>query len=370
MNKIDRLEKIKRERKELLSRVKDSLQNNSTNFNTNCDELLNVLKVDEESTKKYKSLIKAQELIIELTEQIKNATTQEEIIKLRNRLNYYLNKIKEEIKKRNLSQEEIEKYQEKTSYLRKDISKYLRYIKRENTLEEIDTLINKDNTSKEDKKRLGKLLSKENRYNRLNLNPKKITKIYKPNFILVGPSYRKEEIKEKIVKCTALIPISKPLVKDQTPKLDIVRADIKQSLKFKELVTDEDIISYISLRAKTIKEQYHITEPDDYNNHFFSNLVIFFKNIPTFMDNKRKIKFMKRDYCHFYHGNDLVGFIEYSHSRNSIRENLKAVLSRSYLFSKEGEYLNDHEKCASWIVNFCEKNNLDFKVFLFLVYLY
>jgi hypothetical protein len=59
-------------------------------------------------------LLKVQELITSLIEDIINAKDETEINKIRKRLNYYINKIKKELKKREISEKDIEDYIEKS----------------------------------------------------------------------------------------------------------------------------------------------------------------------------------------------------------------------------------------------------------------
>ena len=170
-----RIEKIKSDHAELLKKVRESIITNHENLKGNIEEVVTVLDFDEKSIKKQEATIKAQELVTTLTKEILDAKTKEEIIEIRKRLNYYINKIKTEIKRRELDESYLNAYQEKVTYLRKDIAKYIRFLKREENISEIDHLYsNYDNLNKEEMTDLKKALKREINYNRRNLAEPKI----------------------------------------------------------------------------------------------------------------------------------------------------------------------------------------------------
>ena len=142
MNKMERndlrIEKIINERKNLLDLVKANIIKDQNEYLR--DDIVNIVTVlvkDEEHVKSYKAVIKAQALIEDLTKQIVEAKTVEEIAKIRNKLNYYINKIKKEAISRGISEEDCNKYYEHASILRKDIAKYIRFLKKEQRIEEL-----------------------------------------------------------------------------------------------------------------------------------------------------------------------------------------------------------------------------------------
>ena len=61
----------------------------------------------------------------------------------------------------------------------------------------------------------------------------------------------------------------------------------------------------------------------------------------------------------FYAGADFIGFIEYTRRQNSIRQGLKSIFNKAYLYSREGYYLNNHDYCSKWIMRFCHARDLD-----------
>ena len=135
MQKIDeRIKKMDKEHEELLKRVKDSLLQNRDLLDDEINHLKEVLKMEENNIKQYHAIIQAQNLIVSLTEEILACNSVDDIINIRKKLNYYINKIKTILAKRNISENTITDYQEKVSGLRKEISRYVRYLKRDKNL--------------------------------------------------------------------------------------------------------------------------------------------------------------------------------------------------------------------------------------------
>lgn len=347
-NKVDsRIQKIKSERENLLKMVRASILEHKERFAEKINEVVSTLKEDEESVKKYEAMVRAQELIASLTEEILAAKTVEDIINIRKRLNYYISKIKAELKKREVDQAVLDEYQEKATVLRKEIAKYIRVLKRENNLSEIDRLYgNYDNLSLEEMEALKKSLRREVSYNTRNIN---------------GP--KKKEITPIIVAEEEVTP-----TEPQTGLVGIVGGIPQLPYEFEPFrsiddVEYEEVGGFLAERVESLTEQYGIADTRDYFGHgVVSNVFSFLCNIPRYVHNKKAIKAMEKDYFMYYRGGDLVSYMEYLKQRNSIRQGLKCIFNRSYLFSEEGRYLNDHEECCWWIYNFCLDNNLDLPI--------
>ena len=332
MNRIEKIENMKLDRLELYRLVKESISNNNISYRNDTEELTKALYEEEQTSKKYSSIVKAQELVVSLSQEIMEAKTPEEIIALRKKLNYYINKIKTEIKKRNISEEELSKYQDNASHLRKDISTLLRYSKREVKLNEIDELNSRENLSKEDKKYLGKLISTERRYNRVNLHPE----IYKK------PKKKKEN----------------NFLKELSFKLEKSPVPVYRSEFLQQDAPIEEIENYVEEKVSCFRQQYNIEDSREYSGSKIKNLFIFFQNIPVILRNRKKIQSMVVAHNIFYSGDDLGSYIEYMSRKNSIRNNIRNILSRSYLLSDESKYLNDHTKCVEWIIDYCKYYDL------------
>jgi hypothetical protein len=110
-------------------------------------------------------------MILDLSLQIANATTIEDVKKLRNRINYYIEKIKKELKKRNISLFDMISIKDNTKSIQEDIITYIDCMKREKIISEIIRLNdNFDNLNNYELKYLHELLHNELSYIRKNIN--------------------------------------------------------------------------------------------------------------------------------------------------------------------------------------------------------
>lgn len=359
-----RIEKIKSDHAELLKKVRESIITNHENLKGNIEEVVTVLDFDEKSIKKQEATIKAQELVTTLTKEILDAKTKEEIIEIRKRLNYYINKIKSEIKKRELDESYLNAYQEKVTYLRKDIAKYIRFLKREENISEIDHLYsNYDNLNKEEMTDLKKALKREVNYNRRNLAEPKIE-----DKKLVSESTIDASIKNTLSDSFEVEENTNPYKFTMTQKED--DEDIEFSIsesniqlqrpgnQLKENNNSFETKEYLKSRVKDYDKQYCIRPTLDYSKEDSGkNMISFLKNLPSYIHNKKAIKHMESDNCRFYSGSDLRSYIEYLKRRNSISRGLKCIFSKTHLYSDSN--LIKHENCAAWLSDFCEKNGME-----------
>lgn len=406
MNKdMIRIEKMKEDRALLLKKVRDSIQDNAGHLSESIDQVITVLDFDDTCVKKYEAMKNAQELVASLTQEIVEAKTSDEVFNIRKKLNYYINKIKAEVKKRDVDVAIVEDYQEKVSNLRKDIAQYIRYLKREGISTEIDGYYNNyENLTAEELEQYKKLLKREISYNRKNLVGKKEVKAVpvveesssetvEENKTLV------EETQEKIADGEASLNMDTQSVKEvldaedefalpksdrsepQNADFDFDFPERKEntadldSLKFQmpqgvfvrdplprslDQVEFKDVSEYFNGRVAQFTHQYGVAPTYDYRRHSFcKNLINFFRNIPRYLHNKKSIELMKRDYSIFYRGNDLASYIEYCSRRNSIRQGLRCLFQRSYLYTRDNRYLNRHEKCSEWLYDFCKNNSME-----------
>lgn len=353
MNKLeDRIAKIKKEHITLLKMVKDSLSQSKDNFNEEVVKAIQVLNADEEDVKKYEALTKAQALIVNLTEQIVNSTSPEEIANLRKKLNYYINKIKTILKNRNIEESQIETYISKTTSFRKDISKYIRVLKRENNISFItNSSANYDNLSIDEQKELQKVIRRENSYNNRSLNPKE----------------KKNKGTEAASRTLALVPLSpvspENVIEESfslTPSFEDDETNVTVSHKSISELEFSEVGRQFAHSAAILSSQYHLAPTLDYHrNAPLRNLVNFFRNIPGYIYNKKALKAMIKDSNIYYRGSDIISFIEYVRQRNSISQGLKCIFSRSYLYTKEADCLNHHNQCAQWLFDYCKEQSLE-----------
>ena len=343
MNSVeDRISKIKADRVELLKKVGENIKDNKNNLSENITDVIEVLNFDDKCVKKYEALVNAQKLVEDLTLEISDAKSVEEVKEIRKKLNYYITKIKNEAKKREIDVEKLSDYQNKATSLRKDIAKYIRYLKRDEKYNEIDNLYsNYSNLSLEDKKKLSKMITNEVNYNRRNLSSK--------NDIV-------KDVIDTSLSNDVDVDVKSNDLEEDTP--DIIYDVVDDDLLLDDNNDYEEKLSFLSRRSKELKNQYSLSNLSVYGRSRGRNIVKFFSNIPKYIDNKRKIKLMEKDYCMYYRGADLVSYIEYTRKRNSITNGLKSIFSKTYLYSDEGQYLNKHRKCSKWLFDFCDKNNI------------
>ena len=361
-NRIDeRINRIKKDRQELLLVVSSSIKNNGNIVSADVKKISEIIDYDEKCLKNYEAIIKTQNLIASLTEAIASANSEEEIIKIRKKLNYYINKVKMELKKRNVSEEYVNKYSESIGNLRKDVAKYIRVLKRENKLLEIDKLYHEsDKLMPEEYEKFQKLVSNEIRYNRRNLNYKskenkeKNIEVVTP-VTIIEPSIEEEKTQE----------VSEPVTNVEYLAEDVI-VDAKNEGKIGFILSSKDFknvdIEYFNSKIESYDRQYQIQVPYSYEKSIFTRVNSMFKNIPLYKQNKKIIKKMKDDSQMYFSNNELISYIAYLTKVNSIKHGLKSIFNKTYLYSREGKLLNDHTRCMEWLLNYCRKNFLGVKL--------
>lgn len=363
-NKINnKVQLVKSEHQQLIEIAQKEIMENSTAFQEDKDAVLTALDYDEKSIKKLEAIQSAQELITSLTEQIQSAKSAQEVIDLRKKLNYYINKIKGELKRRCVSEEVLDNYQSKASSLRKSIALYLRFLKREDNINKISTLSsNFDNLTEEELLDLKKCLQKENRYNKRNINT-------------LNEDSQKTEVQNATAHTETSNPTTTPLPTDEdidTEEPEDEFAFVLDSDEEDEFTSSQYEIKYISedtpyeetdgfftSKINEYNKMFGVVETLDYTKGQFSkNAVIFCLNIPRYIHNKIAIQKMEKGFYYFYSGNDFASYIEYMKRRNSIHEALKYIFQGTCLFSGDDVILGEHENCARWMHDFCAKQEL------------
>lgn len=349
INYDEKIEKINSDRILMLQTVKELIVKDNNLISDDVENTIYFLNIDTENINEYDAIIKAKDLILDLVMEISMATSIEDIVKLRNKINYQINKVKKEIAKRNISPVTFEQFYNKVTELRKNISMYLRFLKRESTLIEIRELYDRlDYLSDEDRMRLKKLLANELKYNKrvlisMNSNsectledePAIVKKVNDDEIQFVAPikeekNTDKDEFLESFIKQMSDVFVSNPLNRDNA-------------------LSDED---YLKNRIGYYSGQYNFYKLFNYNHNFLRNCISFLGNIPKYICNKNIIKMAKKDYYMFYQGEDFGGFIDYSKKRNSIKVALQAIFRSSHLSQREIECLYNHENCMQWIMEF------------------
>jgi len=396
MNYNEKIEKINKDRILILDMIKEKSQKDKEFLSSNMNDVVNMLEFEGKNYDEYKAIIKSKDLILELTEEIQNTTNIEDIKKLRKKINYLVSKIKKEIEKRNINEIVLEKMYNDVAYLRKDISIYLSYLKREKNLNEIKKLYeNIDNLSKDDLNKLKNKLnneikynknsiqrindiksSKEKRYDNTSNELKVIEKELKNNNISKIEEKQNNNIIEEIIKeLSDIKEANKDADEPVTNILKSLYTEIEVLSKSSNetdnnIIEDETInaikqlnnntkVNDVSLsdRINSYRKQYNFKELKRYDKSIFSNCINLLKNIPRYNWNKKVTKVVETDYKKYYRGRDLIGYIEYSKKRNSIKTALAKIFNNSKLSEREAECLYNHDNCVEWITEFYNQNN-------------
>ena len=409
----EKLEKIKRERQNLLSLIRNDIKAKEMAYETEMDHIMFLLKMDEEATKEYETIQKAKQMIAELTEKVSIATTKEEVIEIRKSLNYYINKIKGILKKRGLDKDskELLSYQEKAQDIRKNIAKYIRFLKRESNILEIERLqLKAKELSQEEYKEYLKLLKNELQYIRRGIKERE--KMPHGSLVVVEKKEKKEEEKASSKENPTTLS-RKDILEEIGEKFEVIQQekaareeDIKNIEKSRfpfgrverELLSTEEMGTRLAeamkekfgekkqqeearrkpltlpksekskkpmitfeeyLKDQTIyyNEKYPLASTLSYEGSFPKRLLAFFRNLPRYHHNKKVLHDIERDFHMFYSGLDLEGFMQYTRKRNSILTGLDMLFRGHSLEERERKCLNMHEYCFDWIKDYYIHNS-------------
>ena len=398
----ERINVIRQERCELLKEVREKIQNGNEQVINSAEDIIAALNYDEKNIKKYDALKEAQGLIEILTMEILKANSKEERDALRKKLNYYINKVKNEAKKRNI---DYSKYMEKVTTIRKNISKYVRLVKREQQSNEIDELnYYYDSLTDEEKKNLSRKITNARNYNTRVIREK--NNITSNSNEIIPVLVKEESEKEKTDEILEVSEIPTDSNKDTEKVYLPVRSDegiviktiddiqkkrrdarrsnttifdeiVKRKTRIRNISNSLDDIEinknitvpeektyasdeeFISAIVKDFNRRYGINETLEYNSTVGKNMINFFKNISAYTTNKKILKRMAFDYLTFHFNEDLSIYMDYVRKDNSVMEGLRRVFNKSALFSKEEEYLNNHDRCVNWILSVVRDNNIN-----------
>lgn len=359
MTMSEKIEKINNDRVLMLDMVKKYIAENNDILSEKVDATIRTLDFDDKNVKEYKNIIKAKQLIFKLTEEITKATTMEEVIKLRKKINYYINKIKKEMLIRNVSPEVLEDTFNQVALLRQNIAKFIRYLKKEPTREKIENWYeNINNLSLEESLEFKKDIRNELKYNKRNLN-NMINILNKP--LPKNKLKKQTEVKvERKADEEQKIEIPKIIKRNEFEETDLLNTPIEFNTS---ISTSNDVLTsvaenlmlnkeYLENRLNMYNLKYPLSELFEYNNGFLKKCVNLFKNMGKYYHNKKIIKFAEQDYNIFYHGEDLGAFIAFSKKRNSLMTALTIIFAKTRLSEREIECLNNHDMCKEWILEF------------------
>ena len=347
-NYDDKLVLIKENQIKLLEMVKEKIKEENEVFNLNTKNIVNVINYDSKVVKKYEAVLEAQKLIEEYTNAILNATNIDEIKEIRKKLNSCINKVKKEMKNRGIDDIEFNNYCENIKNYRKKVSENIRYLKREEKIKEIESLNNNfDDLNEEELLKLKKLVKNEISYGRRNLGEDiEVKRTRKPK--------EKKELGE-VLNSTYKEECNKNDSKDNRFNLTLDIPPAKKNVE--EFVKYDSLEDFLKDRVHSFDNQFKIRKTEGYNSGVIKNIVIFTKNIPKLISNKKSAKSMVVYYNSICRKSELYAYSKYVSNTSSIIYNLKSIVKRNTLENKENELKSEHDNIAEWIIDYCEKNH-------------
>ena len=354
MNNYDEIiMNIKENQKKLLVMVKDKIQEENAIFNLNSSNIIDVLNHNNKVAKKYEALVNARKLISEYTEAIHKATSIDEIKEIRKNLNKCINLIKREMKNRGIDDIEYNDYCEKVKNYRKNISMNIRFLKREEKINEIDSLYhNFDNLNEEELLRLKKLIKNEASYGKKHLGEDNVNKEK-----MVIRSTKKNEItlKEPLFPISKEAPTKKVIEIDERFKLTLDIPPAKKSVD--EFEHYDSIEDFVKARVVSYNGLFKIRKTEEYNGNFIKNIVVFGKNLPKLVNNKKSAKSMIAYYNSIGRRAELLAYSRYITNNSSIMSNLKGIVKRSSLEEKENSLKEEYDETVDWIIEYCKSHH-------------
>ena len=409
MNNYDKkIEKIKERQKQLLEIVRYYVYIDSKSFRKYAKEVIEELDYNDKMSKKYMAVVNAQKSVKKYAKQIVEAKDADEVKEIRKKLNKSINLIKEEMKKRNISEDTYNQYCERAKYFRKRIAEDVRYLKRKEKIKEIKKL-NKhiDDLSKDDLKRLRKLVKNELEYGKRNLAKYgelvdcdsdltgiDLGKIDSEDadidyYVLQEEDYDEDDkdVVVEVVEETKEEKKNKDKKKDKKDKKHKKEKSKKEKVDKKEkkekdkkedtFVLNKNVLGslvrqnnpeihfeynsvedYLEDKVEDYQRQYQIDRIDDYTGSLFKNLRIFKNNLSKMIKNKEKGKQMLEDSTQVVKP-ELRGYSDYVTKRNSIMRNIKEAITTNVFRSKEALFDEEMDKSINWIVNYCKNNNME-----------
>ena len=322
------------------------------------DSIKNI-ELDELTNKK---VTKAMNMLTNLTYELIKSNNIDNVLKTRNRINYYINRIK------TLTNVSDNLFYDNLFLYRDDIKEHVRIVKRSVNVSKITTTIY-DTISKDEKKSMNALMAKERAFNKRLKgkynNPRTIknnkdtkeefeyNKIeeVKPNFIVLDGGINYDEIevsnkniinaegniefeqiedtnKDELVNIEGSIEYEQ--IDESNKDVETLYSNIPNFTTHEDFEYDEDLtpaiinreFERIELNGRLIGliNNYKLVKTNKYDSKKtignIKNLII---NIPKYLKNKKAIKQMERDYNVFYHGRDLYRLIRYSKYDNSFK---------------------------------------------------
>ena len=386
MAKIDeRIEQINAEHEELLKMVREKMEYSGKDFVNCSNEIMKFLSIDEKIVKKSKSLQKAEQTIIELVKEILKAKTLKDVERIRKQLNRNIYKINKVLQERQVPESKINEFTTKSSYLRKNIATYVRFLKRETNLETNEANLKKinelyanyDNLNAEQMRELRTRLSREKTYNRRNkkslINESSIKVITNSEvstrqtssstkIVVRYPSFQDKLNRRKVLSnfSQKVVFLDSTYIKKPTSnskEVAIMRPNLQDELNKLR------ILRHISQRVYSLDEAYAIKDIKEcYSEKISERIFNFISNIPNYINNKKIIEELHK--ARYYFGADYIfnKYIMFQEQNNSITQGLRTIFMGTHLSNEQKTCKDNHEKCVSFIVKLFTRNELGYLV--------
>ena len=300
------------------------------------DSIKNIQVNDEVNNK----VVKASDMLVNLTVELVKSETLEKKLKTRNRINYYIDKIKK------LTGIENDNFYESLFLYRDDIKEYIRITKRNENINKI-IRTNYSTLTKDDKKDMNALMYKEKKFNqRLKEkynSERKYKKSNKSASAVLDGGIDYDEIVDTNIETKSNV--SGDVEFEDIKVVEVQRTniietdftyeniDIKETTK-SNFISDDGNFKYeeVNYPATTDKEferielysklnalinNYKLVRTNKYENNVIINIKNLIINIPRYIHNKKAVARMEKDYSKYYQGRDLFRLIRYSKYDNS-----------------------------------------------------
>ncbi len=391
MNKREKyIKKLEENRALALEYITKALDSNNNDICLNVDDIIimTLLKDDASDKKTNEALCNARGTIKSLISEIRNARSLDEIVNVRKKLNYYLNKVKSIMKQKNVNEENITLYSNIVKELRNNIGEYLRLVKRNDYVLSLKELSRKENLTDEEIKLLENSYERERRFNT------RLLKKYSPsNEKVVRKKTSKEEEKEEGVSVPSVVrpknigitenamsllktgpglELKKSITDGASFAVTPVNGDsklkgmIEESKKTHLVRQQEELESVVEVDENGMVlvrnpnttsvsgrinfdierppiprrefqsheellrsnfSRYKLVKSNPYGNGLVKDLGTLFKNVPIYLANKRSLKIMIRDFNNFCSSESLSKLIDFTIYENSFKKALKNVFS-------------------------------------------
>lgn len=164
---------LEEKRKEVLIKVRENILNENNKLIDNLNYTVKNIYDYDKDEKKYKAMMRIINKLNQLATDIVNIETEEDVVKISNSKNYYLNKVKKELSLRNTREEDFIEYYRNSLLIRESFKEYVWYIRRNNNLVHIKELIIKTNLAEEEKIEANKLIRRERQFSKRLIDKKK-----------------------------------------------------------------------------------------------------------------------------------------------------------------------------------------------------